>query len=61
MSDFLNLPGNEQSNLPINLHQDTFEWAMQKTYEFARLMSCYFWMKATTRKRSLCLSFSEYP
>ena len=34
MSDYLNLPGNE----PANLHQDTFEWALQKTYDFARLM-----------------------
>ena len=41
MSDYLNLPGNEPGNLPVNLHQDTFEWALQKTYDFARLMSCY--------------------
>ena len=41
MSDYLNLPGNEPANLPVNLHQDTFEWALQKTYDFARLMSCY--------------------
>ena len=41
MSDYLNLPGNEPGNLSVNLHQDTFEWALQKTYDFARLMSCY--------------------
>ena len=38
MSGYLNLPGNEPGNLSVNLHQDTFEWALQKTYDFARLM-----------------------
>ena len=39
-----NLPlfkGTETDDFPPSINQETVEWALQKTYEFAQLMSCY--------------------
>ena len=33
--------GVETDDFPASINQETVEWALQKTYEFARLMSCY--------------------